>query len=96
MAQIRVALIDHTGSKKTLVELPDDVPMDQLIPALVTSLNLPIQQGGNPVTYRLDHPTTGRRLADEETLANANIGADAILSLLPEVTAGGGHHGWTW
>ena len=90
MAQIRVAILDHTGSKKTVVELPDDVPMDRLIPALVTSMNLPVQQAGNPVSYRLDHPETSERLADDATLAEAGIQSGAVLSLFPEVTAGRG------
>ncbi len=91
MAQIRISILDHTGGKKTVVELPDDVPMEDLIPALVNSMNLPAEQGGNPITYRLDNPETGERLRDEETLANAGVEAEAVLSLLPEVTAGGRH-----
>ena len=47
MAQIRVAIIDPTKTKKTMVALPDDVPMNRLIPALVGKLNLPARQMGN-------------------------------------------------
>jgi hypothetical protein len=93
MAQIRVSILDHTGGKKTVVELPDDVPMNQLIPALVGSMNLPVHQGGNPISYRLDMPESGERLEDEATLAEAGVEAGAILSLFPEVTAGGADHG---
>ena len=89
MAQIRIAILDHTGGKKTIVELPDDVRLEDLVPALVNSMQLPTQQGGNPITYRLDNPDTGERLRDEETLAEAGVETDAVLSLLPEVTAGG-------
>ena len=92
MSTIRIAILDHTGGKKTLAEVPDDVPMNQLIPALVTSMNLPVHQGGNPISYRLDNPEREERLADDETLAEAGIQSGAVLSLFPEVTAGGGAH----
>jgi hypothetical protein len=89
MTQIRVSILDHTGGKKTVVELPDDVPMNQLIPALVGSMNLPTQQGGNPVTYRLNNIETEEQLADDETLAEAGAESGTVFSLFPEVTAGG-------
>lgn len=88
MAQIRVFILDHTGGTKTEVELPDDVPMSRLLPALVNSLGLPAAQGGIPVSYRLDIPDESIRLGEGETLAKAGIGSGAVLSLLPEVTAG--------
>jgi hypothetical protein len=88
MASIKVIIYDPTGSKKTPVELPDDVPMRRLIPALVTKMGLPTNQGANPITYRLDHRTSGKRLSDGESLSEAGIGEDDILSLFPEVTAG--------
>lgn len=91
MAQLRISILDHTGGKKTVVEVPDDVTLDQLIPALVTSMGLPTQQGGNPVSYRLDNPEGGERLDDQDTLADAGIEADTVLSLFPEVTAGGNY-----
>ena len=79
MAQIRIAIIDQNGGTKTTVELPDDVPMNELIPALVESLQLPTHQGRNLITYRLDNIKDGTRIGIE-------IGTP--LSLLPEVTAG--------
>jgi hypothetical protein len=88
MASIKVIVYDPTGSKKTPVELPGDVPMRRLIPALVTKMGLPTQQGANPITYRLDHRGTGKRLADDDTLSQAGVKEDDILSLFPEVTAG--------
>ena len=88
MAQVRIAIHDPIGASKTIVEVPDDVPMNRLIPALVTQMNLPVQQGSNPISYRLDQRETGQRLADDQTLAEAGIGADMVLTLQPEVTAG--------
>lgn len=88
MASTKVIIYDPTGSKKTPVELPADVPMRRLIPALVTKMGLPTSQGGNPITYRLDHRDSGKRLSDDMSLNDANVGQDDILSLFPEVTAG--------
>jgi hypothetical protein len=51
-------------------------------------MGLPTTQGANPITYRLDHRTSGKRLADDESLADAQVKEDDILSLFPEVTAG--------
>ena len=81
MASIKTIIYDPTGSKKTPVELPDDVPMRRLIPALVS-------QGANPITYRLDHQASGKRLSEDESLADAGVVEDDILNLFPEVTAG--------
>lgn len=88
MASIRVLIYDPTGSKKTPVELPDDVPMRRLIPALVTKMGLPTTQGANPITYRLDHRSSGKRLGDGDSLADAGVAQEDILSLFPEVSAG--------
>ncbi|MCA9985935.1 MAG: EsaB/YukD family protein [Anaerolineales bacterium] len=88
MASIKVIIYDPTGSKKTPVELPADVPMQRLIPALVSKMGLPTSQGANPITYRLDHRDSGKRLSDSMSLADAGVKQDDILSLFPEVTAG--------
>ncbi|HSH03928.1 MAG TPA: EsaB/YukD family protein [Anaerolineae bacterium] len=88
MASVKVIIYDPTGSKKTPVELPNDVPMRRLIPALVSRMGLPTTQGSNPITYRLDDRASGKRLSDDQTLQDAGVEEDAILSLFPEVTAG--------
>jgi proteasome lid subunit RPN8/RPN11 len=87
---MRVVIQDHTHSKKTTVELPDEVTMQRLLPALAQRMQLPLQQAGNPVIYRLDNRRTGRRLDDEDTLRSAGVQPDDVLTLLPEVTAGAG------
>lgn len=88
MASVRVVIEDHTRSKKTHVELPDNVTMQRLLPALASRMQLPLQQNGNPILYRLDHRRSGRRLDDEETLQQAGVQSDDVFTLLPEVTAG--------
>jgi ubiquitin-protein ligase len=88
MAQIKIIIRDHTGAKKTPVELPDNVPMRQLIPALVSKMSLPTTQGGQPLTYEMDNTRSGRRLRADDTLQSAGVMLDDILVLLPTATAG--------
>lgn len=88
MASIKVIIYDPTGSKKTPVELPDDVPMRRLIPALVSKMGLPTAQGANPITYRLDHRESGKRLGENDSLSGTGVKEEDILSLFPEVAAG--------
>lgn len=88
MGQLKVFIRDHTGSKNTPVELPDDVQMNRLISALVSKLGLPNSQNGQPINYALDNARTGKRLGNEDTLASAGCQTDDILTLLPNVTAG--------
>jgi hypothetical protein len=88
MASMRVVILDHTGSKKTQVELPDNVPMGRLLPALAARMQLPTQQAGVPISYQLDNRRSGRRLNDDDTLQSANVQTDDLLALLPVVTAG--------
>jgi hypothetical protein len=89
MPPVKVVILDHTRSKKTLVELPDDIPLRHLLPALTARMHSPLQAGGRPIDYILEHRESGRRLTDEESLAEAGVKPEDTLSLIPEVTAGG-------
>lgn len=89
MAQLKVIIKDPSGARKTPVELPDDVPLRRLIPALVTKMSLPTSQGGQPLTYEIDNMRTGKRLRADDTLTGAGVQEDDILTLLPAITAGG-------
>ncbi len=89
MGRVRVALVDHSRGTKMQVDLPDHVPMNRLIPALTKRLNLPGERDGQPVTYRLDNRNGTDRIGDDQTLSDAGVQDGAVLSLLPEVTAGG-------
>ncbi len=89
MSRIRVVIEDHTGNRKVTVEMPDDIPMGRLLPALITKLGWPtIDPAGRPVVYRLDHHRTNRRLNDNDSLQSAGVQPDDLLTLLPEMTAG--------
>ena len=84
MAQTRVSIYVPPRGTKWNVAMPDDVVVGRLIPALVNRLGLPPDR----VSYHLDNPETGERLANDVSLAQAGIQSDAMLYLVPEVVAG--------
>jgi proteasome lid subunit RPN8/RPN11 len=68
--------------------MAENAPVARLIPALVTSLGLPITDpSGRPISYRLSH--NNRQLMDDETLATANVQGGDTITIVPEMTAGG-------
>ena len=88
MADLKVTVILPTGGVHE-AEMPDDVPISELLPELVTTLNLPTTgPDGRPVGYRVDSKGLGRRLDDDETLASAEVAEGDSLVLTPDVTAG--------
>jgi proteasome lid subunit RPN8/RPN11 len=89
---IQVQLEDHTGNQSRQAKMAENAPVARLIPALVTSLGLPITDPtGRPISYRLSH--NNRQLMDDETLATANVQAGDTITIVPEMTAGGGRGG---
>ncbi len=88
MPEISVTLVLPSGGTRT-AEVPDDVPVGELIPELTTSLELPtVGPDGRPMGYRLDSKGLGRELQEDETLASAGIPADDRLMITADVTAG--------
>ncbi|MGD8814598.1 MAG: EsaB/YukD family protein [Anaerolineales bacterium] len=88
MADIPVTLVLPSGGTRT-AEMPDDVPVKELIPELTTSLELPtVGPDGRPMGYRLDSKALGRELQEEETLAEAAIPEEDRLMITADVTAG--------
>jgi hypothetical protein len=88
MAGVRVTIQDTTGTDTHRAELPHDVTMRRLIPALLTRLNLPILgPDGQPISYRLYHD--GREVGQDQTLQQAGVRENSSLTLSQEATAGG-------
>ena len=89
MADIKVLVVHPTDGSRREAVLPDDVPIRRLLPALITKMKLPTTDpGGRATTYRIDHKTSGRTLAETDTLATAGIANDDELRLRAEWTAG--------
>jgi hypothetical protein len=90
MADIPVTLVLPAGGTRT-AEVPDDVPVRELLPELVSLLELPTTgPDGRPMSYRMDSKALGRELQEEETLAEAEVPNDDRLMMTADVTAGAG------
>ncbi len=80
-------ILPSRGSRNA--EVPNDVPVKELLPELTTSLELPITgPDGRPVSYRLDSKALGRELKEEETLSAAGVPQNDRLMMTADVTAG--------
>lgn len=88
MSDLPITVVLPSGGSRT-AELPDDVPVKELIPELTTSLELPVTgPDGRPMSYRLDSKALGRELREDETLSEAGIPQDDRLMVTADVTAG--------
>ncbi len=89
MGSIDVNVIDVTGSREQVANLPDDAPVRRVIAKLVEMMGLPMTgPDGAPLSYRFHHKASGRQLGDTETLASAGVNEGDVLRLTPEIVAG--------
>jgi hypothetical protein len=89
MADVAMVLIQPAGTSNE-VEMPDDVPIGELIPDFVSELRLPTSgSDGNPVVYKIHSKALARELAVTETLAEAGVPAGSPLLIAPFALAGG-------
>ena len=88
MSDTSVTIILPSGGSRN-AEVPNDVPVKELLPELTTSLELPVTgPDGRPVSYRLDSKALGRELKEVETLAQAGVPTGDRLMMTADVTAG--------
>ena len=88
MADKNVTLVLPSGGTRS-AEVPDDVPVKELVPELATTLELPtVGPDGRPVSYRLDSKALGRELQEDETLSGAAVPDDDRLMITADITAG--------
>lgn len=88
MAGVSVNLIEVATNESREVELPRDVPMSRLIPALTTRLELPVTgPDGQAMSYRLQ-TEDGTELRDSDTLNSAGVQNGANIALSTEMEAG--------
>jgi hypothetical protein len=88
MADVPVTLVLPAGGTRT-AEVPNDVPVRELVPELASTLSLPTTgPDGRPMNYRVDSKALGRELREDETLQAAGIPQNDRLMLTADVTAG--------
>lgn len=89
MPDLNVTFVLPSGGART-AEVPDDVPVRDLMTELISMLKLPtIGPDGRPMAYRMDSKALGRELKEDETLADAGIPDNDRLMLTADITAGG-------
>lgn len=89
MANIQVTITDATGSRRDLVELPDDQPVIRVLAAVVGAMGMPLAgPDGQPMSYRFHHAETQTQLRDDVTLASSGVKAGDVIRLVPEIVAG--------
>jgi ubiquitin-protein ligase len=79
------------GGASRVSAVPDDVPMNVLIPLVIRLLELPSQSSnGHPMDYRPDSTALGRPIAGGETLGSAGVPQHDRIALTADITAGAG------
>jgi len=88
MADITVTIVLPNGGVRH-ADIPEDVPVRDLIAELTSMLELPtIGPDGRPMGYRIDSKALGRELSENETLREAGIPVDDRLMITTDITAG--------
>jgi hypothetical protein len=88
MPIVRAKVLHAAGCSE--VDIPDDILVKDLIDELLVALSLPSIKDvdGQPLEYRLDSRSLGRRLLDQETITSAHVSEDDTLMLTVGVLAG--------
>ncbi len=87
--KVNVTIIDVTGNKEKEASLPRDAPARRIISKLIELMSLPSTgPDGQPMSYKFIHKSSGKQIADEQTLAESGVKEGDILRLQPEITAG--------
>jgi hypothetical protein len=88
MPDLSITIILPSGGART-AEVPDDVPVRDLLAELASLLKLPtVGPDGRPMGYRMDSKALGRELTEAETLAAAHVPMNDRLILTADITAG--------
>src|SRR5512141_616727 len=88
MPDLSLTIVLPSGGARS-ADVPDDVPVKELMPEFTSLLELPtVGPAGRPMTYRLDSKALGRELKENETLATAGIPQNDRLMLTADITAG--------
>lgn len=87
MADIPVQISLPTGVTEE-ADIPDDVPVGDLLTELMGLLNLPTEGPDGPLVYRMTLKRTEHQFADHESLADVGVQEGDRLLVTTEITAG--------
>lgn len=82
MAPLKVTIIDPLGDNSFQVELPNDAPMNQLVPQLLPKIGI-TGQG----TFQVQHKRTERILGPNDTLHSAGVQEGDVLRIVQAASA---------
>ncbi|MBI4868276.1 MAG: EsaB/YukD family protein [Candidatus Wallbacteria bacterium] len=86
---IKVTFLDQTGAKSVQAVIAEKVRVKKIIPNIITKMKLPVTSpDGTPMSYSLDHKEGGKRLLEDQTLAEAGVKDGDHLIVYPEIVAG--------
>jgi hypothetical protein len=89
MANIRIRVLDVSGSRVRDVDAPDDIAVNRIIALLVEKMSLPLNSpDGQIMSYKLHHRRTGKQLLDGQSFGEGGVIEGDELRLQPEITAG--------
>ena len=88
MVDVPVTIVLPSGGARR-ADIPDDVPVGEIIEELTSLLKLPtVGPDGRPMGYRLDSKALGKELTEKETLASAHVPSEDRLMISADITAG--------
>ena len=80
-------VLPNGGTRRA--DIPDDVPVRELLAELASLLKLPtVGPDGRPMGYRLDSKALGRELGEQETLKEAKIPNEDRIMITADITEG--------
>lgn len=86
---IEVIFLDQTGAKTVKARIAATVTVAKVIPSIITKMLLPVTSpDGNPMSYSLDWKEGGKRLHEDQTLADIGVKSGDHLIVYPEIVAG--------
>jgi len=90
LAILTLEIWDHIDSKKSTIEVPDDIPVNRIIVVLVEKLKYPKYDASQSqlLSYKLHHKATRRQLLDDKTLLDSGVKSGDTLRMIPEIVAG--------
>lgn len=86
---IEVIFLDQTGAKTVKARIAPTVTVAKVIPSIITKMMLPVTSpDGTPMSYSLDWKEGGKRLREDQTLAEVGVKSGEHLIVYPEIVAG--------
>jgi hypothetical protein len=90
VSQVSITLVRADTNQEFDVELPDDAPISELLPALVKELGLPLTgPDGNQVAYELSNKRSGREYKEGDSLGSVGTKTGDSCLLTSTFVAGG-------